>query len=39
MSKVYIILENGRVFEGEALGAAGETLGELVFTTGVVGYV
>ncbi|MGI5984571.1 MAG: carbamoyl phosphate synthase small subunit [Oscillospiraceae bacterium] len=39
MSKVYIILENGRVFEGESFGAEGETIGELVFTTGVVGYV
>lgn len=39
MHKVYIILENGRVFEGESFGAEGETLGELVFTTGVVGYV
>lgn len=39
MSKVYIILENGRVFEGEGFGASGEALGELVFTTGVVGYV
>lgn len=39
MSKVYIILENGRVFEGETFGAMGETVGELVFTTGVVGYV
>ena len=39
MSKVYLILENGRVFEGESFGAEGETIGELVFTTGVVGYV
>ena len=39
MSKVYITLENGRVFEGESFGAEGEALGELVFTTGVVGYV
>ena len=39
MGKKYIILENGRVFEGEGFGAAGEALGELVFTTGVVGYV
>ena len=39
MSKIYMILENGRVFEGESFGAAGETVGELVFTTGVVGYV
>ena len=39
MSKVYIILENGRVFEGESFGAEGETVGELVFTTGIVGYI
>ncbi|MDR1131170.1 MAG: carbamoyl phosphate synthase small subunit [Oscillospiraceae bacterium] len=39
MSKVYITLENGRVFEGEAFGAEREAMGELVFTTGVVGYV
>ena len=39
MSKVYIILQDGHVFEGEGFGAAGETVGELVFTTGVVGYV
>jgi len=39
MSKIYLVLENGRVFEGEAFGADGDTLGELVFTTGVVGYV
>lgn len=39
MSKAYLILENGRVFEGESFGAVGETVGELVFTTGVVGYV
>ena len=39
MNKVYIILENGRVFEGESFGAEGEAIGELVFTTGVVGYV
>ena len=32
-------MENGRVFEGEGFGAAGDTIGELVFTTGVVGYV
>ncbi|MEG2382005.1 MAG: carbamoyl phosphate synthase small subunit [Oscillospiraceae bacterium] len=39
MSKVYIILEDGHTFEGESFGADGEALGELVFTTGVVGYV
>lgn len=39
MSKVYITLEDGHTFEGESFGAEGEALGELVFTTGVVGYV
>lgn len=39
MKKVYIVLEDGHVFEGKAFGAEGEALGELVFTTGVVGYV
>jgi len=35
MGKAYLILENGRVFEGERHGATGEPLGELVFTTGM----
>ena len=39
MSKAYLLLEDGHVFEGESFGAEGETVGELVFTTGVVGYV
>ena len=39
MDKIYIVLEDGHVFEGESFGAKGETIGELVFTTGVVGYV
>jgi carbamoyl-phosphate synthase small subunit len=39
MAKAYITLENGRSFEGESFGAAGETIGEIVFTTGVVGYI
>ncbi len=39
LNKVYIILEDGHVFEGEGFGAVGETLGELVFSTSVVGYV
>ncbi len=39
MSKIYIILEDGHVFECESFGAVGESVGELVFTTGVVGYV
>jgi carbamoyl-phosphate synthase small subunit len=34
----YLVLENGEVFEGEAFGALGESLGELVFATGMTGY-
>ncbi len=33
-----MVLENGTVFKGEAIGAERESIGELVFTTGVVGY-
>ena len=39
MKKVYIVLEDGHVFEGRRFGAEGEALGELVFTTGMVGYI
>ncbi len=39
MKKAYLILENGTVLEGKRIGAEGETDGELVFTTGVVGYL
>ena len=39
MNKAYLVLENSKVFEGCRIGADGETLGELVFTTGVVGYL
>jgi len=38
MSRAYLVLEDGSVFEGESFGAAGETLGELVFATGMTGY-
>ena len=38
MQKSYLVLENGRVFEGKALGHLGETSGEVVFTTGMAGY-
>ena len=34
----YLVLENGRVFPGQALGAQGVALGELAFTTGMTGY-
>ena len=37
--KVYLTLQNGDVFEGYSFGAQGETVGELVFTTGMVGYL
>ena len=36
--KVYLTLENGKVFQGYHFGTEGEAVGELVFTTGVVGY-
>jgi carbamoyl-phosphate synthase small subunit len=36
---IYIVLENGRVFKGKPFGAAGETVGEIVFTTGMTGYL
>ncbi|MCR5575853.1 MAG: carbamoyl phosphate synthase small subunit [Oscillospiraceae bacterium] len=39
MATRYLVLENGQVFEGEAIGAAAEGLGELVFTTGMTGYL
>ena len=37
--KVYITLQNGDVFEGYRFGADGNANGELVFSTGMVGYV
>jgi carbamoyl-phosphate synthase small subunit len=33
-----LVLEDGRVFRGEAFGAVGATLGEVVFCTGMTGY-
>lgn len=35
----YLILENGKVFKGKSFGYEKETSGELVFTTGAVGYI
>ncbi len=35
----YLVLSNGAVFEGTRIGAPGDSIGELVFTTGVVGYL
>ena len=37
--KAYLILENGTVFEGKSFGAEKETMGELVFTTAMTGYL
>ena len=37
--KVYVTLENGDVFQGYRFGADGDATGELVFSTGMVGYV
>jgi len=36
--KAVLVLENGDRFEGYAWGARGQTLGELVFNTGMTGY-
>ncbi|MCI1926523.1 MAG: carbamoyl phosphate synthase small subunit [[Lactobacillus] timonensis] len=38
MSKRYLILEDGTVFEGKSFGANRSTTGEVVFTTGMTGY-
>ena len=35
----YLILENGRVFRGRALGATGQVIAEIVFTTAMTGYL
>lgn len=37
--KIYLCLEDGRVFEGKSFGAKGEVTGELVFATGMGGYI
>lgn len=36
---MYLILEDGTVMQGYGFGAAGEAMGELVFTTSMVGYM
>jgi carbamoyl-phosphate synthase small subunit len=36
--KAILALENGAVFEGRAVGAEGESFGELVFNTSMMGY-
>ena len=37
--KKFLVLEDGTVFEGESFGAEGSRIGELVFTTGMCGYI
>ena len=39
MKRRYLTLASGAVFEGWAFGADLETVGELVFTTGMTGYI
>lgn len=36
--RAYLLLENGVYFEGESIGLSGETMGEVVFNTGMTGY-
>ena len=36
--KGFVVLEDGTVFEGESFGAAGESIGEVVFNTSLAGY-
>src|SRR5665213_2430231 len=38
MTAAVLVLEDGRTFTGQAYGAAGETFGEAVFSTGMTGY-
>lgn len=37
--KVYLTLQNGKQFVGYRFGAEGDVVGELVFTTGMTGYI
>lgn len=39
MKKAYLILSDGSIYEGSAFGAEKAQIGELVFSTGVVGYL
>lgn len=38
MSTAYLVLDDGRIFEGESWACTGETFGEAVFSTGMTGY-
>lgn len=37
--KAYLTLQNGKQFTGKRFGADGDVVGELVFTTGMTGYI
>ena len=39
MKTGYLVLEDGQVFQGRRFGADGDAPGELVFTTGMCGYI
>ncbi len=39
MEKLYLVLENGQIFEGKSFGADGEITGEIVFSTAMTGYL
>lgn len=38
MPSAYLVLDDGRIFEGSSWAAAGKTFGEAVFQTGMTGY-
>ena len=39
MEKAYLVLSNGKIFEGKRIGADIDSIGETVFTTGMEGYL
>ena len=39
MKKGYLVFADGSVFEGQKIGADAESIGELVFTPGMEGYI
>lgn len=39
MKKAYLVLKNGKIFEGFSFGAEADSVGELVFTTSMTGYL
>jgi carbamoyl-phosphate synthase small subunit len=38
LKNAFLVLDDGRIFEGQSWAASGETFGEAVFTTGMTGY-